>query len=259
MTPVPGARLAVEGTLNLRDIGGYETVDGHQVRRGRLYRSDHLNDVTDEGFAVLADLGLRTVLDLRLQSERDRQPSRLPSGIDVRNVNPLGAAGAAQHEMMEQIRSGQLTSLSEDDIATMYRTMLADAGEMFAAVVLVAGRPDELPALFHCTAGKDRTGLAAAVLLRLLGVADDVILAEFALTNEYRTPARIAQMAPEFAKMGLDITNFLALFGAPESAMRSALTWLDERGGVETYLTDGCALSRDDLAAARNQMLLPAP
>lgn len=259
MTPAPGARLAVEGTLNLRDIGGYETVDGRHVRRGRLFRSDHLNEVTDAGFGVLADLGLRTVLDLRLQNERESQPSRLPAGVDVRNVNPLGAAGASQHQMMDDIRSGRVTSITDADMAGMYLTMLTDAGEMFAAVVRVAGRPDDLPALFHCTAGKDRTGVAAAVLLRLLGVPDEVILADFALTNEYRTAPRIAQMTPEFDRMGLDITNFLALFGAPESAMRAALEWIDDRGGVEAYLTDVCALGPDDLAAARAEMLVSIP
>jgi protein-tyrosine phosphatase len=252
-----GARLPVEGTLNLRDVGGYATTDGRRVRLGRLFRSDHLNTVTDAGFDVLATLGLRTVLDLRLPSERERQPSRLPTGIEVRHVNPLGAAGAAQSEVLEDIKAKRLTRFTEDDVADLYRTMLAEAPEMFSAVVHVAGTPAELPALFHCTAGKDRTGLAAAILLRVLGVSDAVIIEDFELTNTYRSGLRIAQMGPELGALGIDIAHFIPIFTAPRAAMQAALDWLDEHGGVAAYLVDRCGLQSAHLDDARREMLVP--
>jgi protein-tyrosine phosphatase len=249
----------VDGTLNLRDIGGYVGADGRVVRQGRLYRSDHLNHVTDGGLSALANLGLRTVLDLRLPDERDRQPSRLPAGVSVRHVNPLGAAGAAQSGIMDDIKSGRRARFTEDEVCELYVTMLAEASEMFAAVVLVAGAPADLPALFHCTAGKDRTGIAAAVLLRVLGVDDDTVMADFDLTNVYRTPVRVAEMRPELAALGIDIADFLPIFAAPASAMRAAIEWLDAAGGTDGYLIDRCGLTRADLRAARDEMLVSAP
>jgi protein-tyrosine phosphatase len=257
VTPAPGTRLAVEGTLNLRDVGGYPTADGRVVRRGRLFRSDHLNGVTDDGLRALDALGLRTVLDLRVPHERERQPSRLPDGVDVHHVNPF-TGGSALTDVLEDIRAGRVTSVTEDDVADGYRTMLADAGVMFASVVLVAGQADRLPALFHCTAGKDRTGIAAAIVHRLLGVADDVIATDFELTNQYRSPVRIAQIRPELEALGLDVEDFRPAFSAPVSALRAALDWLDAAGGVEAYLTDACGLATTDLDAARAAMLVPS-
>ena len=236
----PGALLDIDGTRNFRDLGGYVGAGGRRVRRGLVYRSDHLAFVTDRGVSSIDALGLRTVLDLRMPNERERQPSRLPPGPVVQHPNPRGADGAAQVEILEEVRAGRVTSVTEQDMADMYLSMLDEATEMFAAVVRAVAAPEALPVLFHCAAGKDRTGLAAALLLRLVGVDDDTIVRDYELTTHYRSAHRIAELRPELERVGVSIEAIVSMITAPPAAMRAALAWLDGVGGVEAYLTERC-------------------
>jgi len=251
----PGARLDIDGTLNFRDLGGYIGAGGRRVRHGLVYRSDHLAFVTDRGEASLAALGLRTVVDLRMPNERERQPSRLPPGPVVHHPNPRGADGAAQVEILEEVRSGRVTSVTAQDMADMYLSMLEEATAMFAAVVRTVAAPDALPVLFHCAAGKDRTGLVAALLLRLAGVDDDTIVDDYELTTHYRSHHRIAELRPELERVGVSVEAIVAMIVAPPLAMRAALGWLDGAGGVEAYLTERCGVEAETVAQVATTLL----
>ena len=251
----PGARIDIEGTLNFRELGGYIGAGGRRVRRGLVYRSDHLAFVTDRGEASLAALGLRTIVDLRMPNERERQPSRLPPGPVVQHPNPRGADGAAQVEILEEVRSGRVTSVTEQDMADMYLSMLDEATAMFAAVVRTIAAPEALPVLFHCAAGKDRTGLAAALLLRLVGVDDDTIVRDYELTTHYRSAHRIAELRPELERAGVSIEAIVSMLVAPPAAMRAALAWLDGVGGVDAYLIGRCGVEADVLAQVSTTLL----
>jgi protein-tyrosine phosphatase len=232
----PGARVDVEGTLNLRDVGGYPTADGGRVRTGLVFRSDHLNLVTDAGLAALAGLGLRTVIDLRFEREVAQQPSRLPAGPTIVRAHPDGMEAADQAGMLEQILAGELTEFTAEDFALHYRRMVSDGVGMIVTVLTHVAKADRLPLLFHCTAGKDRTGLTAAVLLRLLGVDDDWVRRDYWLTNPYRTERRLAEMTPVLAEAGIDIERVKALFVAEVDVLGAALDYIDAHGGTEAYL-----------------------
>ena len=247
----PGSLLAVEGTLNFRDVGGYATTEGRAMRTGLLFRSDHLSAVTDAGLQTLTSLGLRTVVDLRMPVERERQPSRLPDGVDVVLGHASGADDAAQIELMEEIKAGRVTSVDEADIIEMYETMLADATGMFATVLRTAADAARRPVLFHCTAGKDRTGLSAALVQRLCGVDDEAIVRDFALTNPYRTAIRLRQLGAELAALGVDLAPVRTLIVAPVPALRAALAWLDRNGGTESYAIDACGVGGETVDALR--------
>ncbi len=237
--------------MNLRDLGGYPTGDGGLVRRRQLYRSDHLNLVTDAGLDALRGLGLRTVLDLRMPVERERQPSRLPEGLDIVHPNPIGADGAAQVELLEEVKAGRVSTITVADVVGLYIAMLGDAHQMFGDVMRTLAEPNRLPALFHCTAGKDRTGLAAALLLDLVGVDESTIVADYELTTHYRSKARIAELRGQLAPLGIDVEQIIPLLVAPPEALRAALDWIADRGGTELYLTDVCGVSPTDLIRLR--------
>ncbi|MCU1488819.1 MAG: protein tyrosine/serine phosphatase, partial [Acidimicrobiaceae bacterium] len=165
-------RLPLKGTYNVREIGGYATRDGSTVGWGLLLRGDALHRVDDAGRGTLAEFGLRTSVDLREHAEREEMPDQL--GPDVRLVHvPLFSYGIES----EEFAANRQTFESLDDV---YQHVVADRGAALAAAMSELARPGALPAIVHCTGGKDRTGILVALLLETLGVPDEVIAADFA-------------------------------------------------------------------------------
>jgi protein-tyrosine phosphatase len=250
-----GSLTPVRGTLNFRDLGGYRTSAGGRVRTGQVFRSDHLNDVTDEGFAVLHGLGLRTVIDLRFEHERTAQPSRLPTDVTVVLASPIGMEAAAV-DFVARIHNGEVASYTAADAARHYREMVVSGVQLFVTTFTVLADDAQRPALFHCTAGKDRTGLTAALLLDLLGVPLDDIRRDYWLTNPYRTAHRIASLRNGLAQQGVDVEQVRAMFAANLEALDAALELVAANGGAERFLRDH-GLSSDAIAALRDGLVAP--
>jgi len=157
---------------NLRDTGGHPTRFGEQLRTGLLFRGDAPVNLDEDGRARLAGLGLHTVVDLRRQREREHWPSEL-NGFGGR-VLKLSLIGE-QRRPVNPLNGG---------LAGFNRWVYETRGETIAQIVGVLGAPGALPALIHCTAGKDRTGLVVALIQSWLGVDDDAIAADYALSAE---------------------------------------------------------------------------
>lgn len=232
----PGQRVPVGGTLNFRELGGYVTADGRTVRRGSVFRSDHLNEVTDDGLDLIERLGIRTVVDLRFGNERQRQPSRLPADVAVIHAHPDGMEAANQSGFLEMIASGEIRRYLAEEAAADYRQMMQQGASLVLEVLRTVAEPDRQPVLFHCTAGKDRTGLAAAMLLRVLGVPDATIMHDYLLTNRHRALHRLAEMAPKVQAYGVSIDDVRGMFVANRLALEAALDEVDRRGGTEAFL-----------------------
>jgi protein-tyrosine phosphatase len=232
----PGGRIDIDGTLNFREIGGYPSTDGRTVKRGQVFRSDHLNNVTDQGRDSMTALGIRTIVDLRFPVERERQPSRVPAEVTTVHAHPDGMEAADHSVFLDIIQSGGLRAYSVEDAAADYRKMVVDGVGLVIETLRVIAEAERQPVLFHCTAGKDRTGLTAALLLRLLGVPDATIMRDYLLTNPYRSAYRIAAMKPVLAEQGVDINEVAALFQANRAALAAALNEIDMNGGTETFL-----------------------
>ena len=251
--------VALDGTLNMRDLGGYPPQDGRATRWGRAYRADGLDRLSDADHDVWADLGIAAVCDLRHDEELERAPSRLPD--QVRSVRaPIGPTGgeadSAYRDYTERLWSGELADITVEDMITIYTTMLDQRtgafGTVFGAMVDDANQPF----VFHCTAGKDRTGVTAALLLSSLGVADDVVVADYALTDRYRTPVRLAEIEPELSVLGLELERVLPLFSAQAPVMAGTLDWLHaEHGGAAGYLSERVGLRSSDLEALGASLL----
>jgi protein-tyrosine phosphatase len=164
--------IPLEGAMNFRDIGGYETTEGRTVRTGLVFRSDGLHALTEADCGVISGLGLRQVFDLRRAAERERQPSVAhTAGLEATLV-AIGDAGpvAQQPELIDMLLSGDLPEADDAFMVGEYTRMLDEHAADFGRLLGALAEPGGLPALFHCTAGKDRTGVAAALLLVLLGV-----------------------------------------------------------------------------------------
>ncbi len=232
----PGALIELDGTLNLRDLGGWPTASGEAVARGRLYRSDRLNGLSDADHQRLSTLGIATVVDLRYREEAAEHPSRLWPTVTAHLEIPMAGELANQRSLVDRILAGELHGITVDDVADSYREMLTRHARGFGRAVEALLGPR--PALFHCTAGKDRTGLLAMLVLATVGVADDDILADYDLTNRYRAERRIVELRPSFERRDLDIERFRPALSAPVPAMEATLAWLARHHTTaEAYLS----------------------
>ena len=194
-------------SANLRDLGGLATIDGQRVRTGRLFRSGHLSELDGAEAAILGGLGLRTIIDLRRPSEVADFPTPDLDGVDRlwMSVSPEDsefavAANLLFGEQPERVDTAEDSGLAmatnllfgnqpeQVDIATLlegyFRNTVTNRLDGYRPVFEAATDPDRQPLLFHCMGGKDRTGFVAGVLLRLLGVGQEEVMADYLLTNE---------------------------------------------------------------------------
>ena len=250
--------LPLEGALNFRDLGGYSTADGGRTRWGLVFRSDALHRLTVEDIALVGRLGLRVVYDLRRDAERDRAPSALPD--DVRRVLvSIGGSAGETREITDRILDGEFEAIDDTFLVDAYRMMADSGATTFGRVLTGLTDPDGLPALFHCSAGKDRTGMTAALLLTVLGVDETTVLDDYELSASYYTDQQMDRLRPKFDEAGVDIERFRGLFGAPRRAMVSLLADLHERyGTVERYLVDAANVEPEVINELRARLVQPA-
>ncbi|MEZ5408865.1 MAG: tyrosine-protein phosphatase [Acidimicrobiales bacterium] len=175
----------IDGTHNFRDVGGMQTADGRLVRPGLLYRSASLDSLTEAGRATLAGLGIRTIIDIRSEGEvgRNGRYAHEGSGVDWFHVAspvgpPTGGGDPAREAAMARVMA------SEDPMALILPMLLGRAGPMFAGALEIIAEPERAPLVFHCTSGKDRTGLLGVVIHLILGVELETALVEFERSAE---------------------------------------------------------------------------
>lgn len=231
-------RLVLDGPVNFRDLGGYETTGGRSVRWGRVYRSDSLESLTPGDIARLEELGVRFVCDLRRDEECATAPSRMLGHPTIRIEHlPVGGIAAETKSMAARMLRGEIPELGVEAMAQVYLTILDLHPESFSRVVARAADPARLPMVVHCTAGKDRTGVATALILGAVGVDDETIAADYELTTEFHSLAKIAEVRPQLEAVGIEFAKVEAYWSAPRAVMAAALHGIRERwGGIESYL-----------------------
>lgn len=254
-----GARerlVRLEGALNCRDLGGYPTADGRVTRWGVVYRSDGLDQLTDADLDLLEELGIRLVIDFRIDLEVDRAPTRLRDHPHLRRQRlPIGDEFAGT-TVLELIQSGEVTRYTVDQVAAGYEHMLAEWATSFGAAITDLADEANHPALFHCTAGKDRTGLMAMLLLGTLGVADDDIVRDYELTTHYRSSKRVEILRPQLEAAGVDVADVLPFLTAQAPVMRATVDRLQARYATfERYLTEAAGVAPATIERLRSTLL----
>lgn len=235
--------IVLEGASNVRDLGGWPAADGTHVRFGVVFRSASLGRLTGADAARLAATGLRTVVDLRGEAERKHAPSRLDSlpgvavhflPIDPSLGGPLRAIAAAREDAMAMMQHA-------------YTSYALDWPHRYAALFGLLAQPARRPLLFHCTAGKDRTGFGAPLLLAALGVEYEAIRADYLATDRlWQGDAEIrAALPPVVADVLLTVHGELldVAFAAIRGAYGSLDVYLEQRIGLD-------AARREHLRAA---------
>jgi len=243
-TYVADRRASFDRVFNFRDLGGYLAAEGRTVRWGRLYRSDSLHQLSDDDLETFRLLGVRTVIDLRTEVEV-AELGHFPLDQHPLDQHPLDQHRVDRHHLpviSQPWEDDDRLPVAADGAAAEFLTgryvdMLVEGAASFAAIVAVLARPDAAPTVVHCAVGKDRTGVTAALVLSVLGVADDLIVHDYTLSalGMARIEDWLAEHSPEDAEQwARQPTSWLA---SPPAAMAALLNHLrDEYGSAEHYL-----------------------
>jgi protein-tyrosine phosphatase len=283
---VAGERVvAMPGVQNLRDLGGYRNRDDRVIRWGRLYRSEAVTSqagaavkeptggvcagparepqgigarIDAATLARVAELGVRTVIDLRTSEEAAAVPTVwLRGGVDEAISAPIPDPAGFAGRLTDFIADGRLTRYSTEDLARDYRVMLDRYPAEFGTAISAVARASDRPVLVHCAGGKDRTGLVIALILSLLDVPRETILEDYAMTTRCR-PNAIAAYASLLERAGVRGEDIAGVFSSDASVLAAALGHLDDgHGSVAGYLRGPAGVPATAVDRLRRSLLAP--
>ncbi len=249
--------LHLPTAVNLRDIGGYATVDGQRVRSGLVYRAGSLAELSRADQQALADLGLRQVLDLRTPKELEQKPDLLPDALRSAwaHVPVYVENNSSEFVKRMVMHRGRV----DRALAEGYCELIDRRSRVFGDILTRLSQPEALPALIHCTAGKDRTGISIALLLLTLGVSEADVVADYSLTNHHAAEIRRTSDhdMQRIKRFGFSEAAIQPLVIADPENMRVMLAHLRENyGDVHQYLTGPAGVSGDTLERLRATLLV---
>ena len=259
--------IKLEGAQNFRDIGGYPTREGKHIKWGRVFRSDGLAKLTPADYEKLAELKIGTVCDYRSAVEREREKTQWPGPqapeimvLDIMSMNPEMAGKDPTRSFFERLmKPGATPQDSANSMAESMGTMAITGAPLYGQMMRrLLDRPQ--PLLFHCSAGKDRTGLSTALLMKVLGVTDEAIVEDYLLVNKLMPPEKTAAATAErFSAMTgakLSAELLLPLMGTRAEWLTSAWKAIDAKyGSFDDYRVKALGLSNGDQKRLRRSLL----
>jgi protein-tyrosine phosphatase len=225
--------IKLQGAVNFRDIGGYSTKDGKKVKMGLLYRSAALNTLTDADLVKIAALNIKYDFDFRGPYEVKTAPDKIPVGT-MRISLPAGSENIGDSNYMKNM--GRY--MKSDSFLISFYTVLTPFKDRYMPLFdsLVSNK-NASPILFHCTAGKDRTGIAAALILYALGVDEETIYNDYEATNYYRRNENAKAIAQMTKYYGMDEKTASSMMGAKKEYIQSTFTTIKAQyGSIDKYL-----------------------
>jgi protein-tyrosine phosphatase len=257
-------QVKLEGQANFRDLGGYRTADGHRVKWGWVYRAGQLSKLTDADLSKLKDLNIHTVIDLRGTAEAEtRGKDRLPEG--VRSVSyPIDVNSLPKEEKDESSPAGSSAGRT-DFMLQATRSIMINRTDVYAGLIRELAEPKNRPLVFHCTAGKDRAGVGAAIVLTLLGVPWETVRDDYLLSNFYRKEENergLKSMREDIAKRQsipleqVDVTGYEYIFLVKPEYLDAAHDEVIKRyGSMDSYLRKGLGISDEMINKLRSELL----
>jgi protein-tyrosine phosphatase len=245
MSVTPARHFGLAGASNFRDLGGYPTRDGRMVRWRQIFRSNHLGHLTEADIEVLRGLGLKSAFDFRGAEERAAAACRLEEIV----VHSLPIEPTVVAELRARLAAGSLSPATAVEVMRgSYRGYVQDNTPRFRALFAHLLQ-DHAPLVIHCTAGKDRTGFACALILHALGVDDDLIAEDYLLTNRfYRRDPNSGSDLPDDVRQSIGSVEASFLAAAFEAIAA-------DYGSLDRYLSDGLALGPSERAKLQARYL----
>ena len=248
-------KIVLDGTSNTRELGGYKTEDGRSLKWGVLYRSDKLSELTDADQEYLLQLGIKRVIDFRSSEEKQNEPDQLPSTLKYIEM-PIEADGAIRPKV-EAILKGDL---NEDVGAILVETnkeFISDFSGVYKGFIESLIENQE-PTLFHCTAGKDRAGFAAALVLLAVGVPEKIVIEDYMKTNKYteETIQDYINKINLYSLGSVDAEILRPLLGVEKRFIRAALDEIKQKyGSVENFIRDELKIRDESIVELKNFLL----
>jgi len=263
--------VKLEGVPNARELGGYEMIDGRHVRRGCLIRCGCLHNATDSDVAFLKSLGVRYVFDYRTDVEQKHRPDRIIEGVEyvslpcidpevVNMADTQFSRIVGKPDFLELLSDYAFTEEAKDISYNMYRNLvLSEYTQLQYSTFLNYALRDNCDSLlWHCSQGKDRTGIGSAFMLAALGAERELILEDFDLSNRYYEKQMQYVMSQISGKGGgedeFDVVR--SLLGVNTMRFSEALDEIDTHyGSMQQYLQDQLCITKEEIVLLKNKFL----
>ena len=258
--PQHPSRVELAQARNLRDLGGYSTIDGRQIKEGILYRSDHPKRVRKRDVEAVVALGVKTVYDLRTDREREKDPPRLAEIISLEVVHlPVDCELIDPYAVARRILKGDV---EEGDFQGLmlecYRNYALNYTSEWSSLLRNMAEPGGLPGIIHCTYGRDRTGVSVAIVLRSLGVPKETVLEDYLLSNTFweSEASRLSCFASCASFFRTPRSEVRALMEVRPEYLEAAFEAIDQKyGSFEGYLHEGLGIDDATLERLRSKLL----
>jgi len=249
-------RVPLEGAVNFRDLGGYETADGRRLKWGLIFRSDNLAKLTDADLNLLSQLGIRAVCDFRTLSEVDKSPNRFhPLDIGQDLKFPIQQGKFDPVDAFERIKKGEYDWITEGAMLDGYITNIDEFSGVWKQIFTYLAEKEYRPLVFHCTAGKDRTGICAALILLYLGVPEETVIEDYVLSNAMIAGV-LEKINEQIIEMGLDLEKLHPYMTVNEGRMTALIKHINQTyGSVSDYLRSKAGVDKRVLESLRDQLL----
>jgi protein-tyrosine phosphatase len=259
--------VPLDGQSNFRDLGGYQTADGREVKWGEVFRSGELPRLSDADVDRLDALGVRTVVNFLTPAEiEQRGKDRLPDGVREIEAPIAGAGDDLALLVLEARKTGDFSGIPPELNADLHRILITEANREYATLLRAVADPANRPLVFHCSHGVHRTGTAAAILLSVLGVPWETVREDYLLSNHYRTQEidrRLAELTALAAERqgvppdAVDTTNMEAFYRLQGAYIDASLEEaVQQHGSVDAYVREGLGLTEAKIEALRDQLLV---
>jgi protein-tyrosine phosphatase len=253
---VSDRRVPLKGSVNFRDLGGYETSDGHRVKWGQVFRSDNLGRLTDRDVSFVQRMGVRMVCDFRTPAEANKLPDRFPSTkqdcylhlpIQHGEFDPAGT--------FERIRNGDIGWMTEAFMTEGYIKNVDNFAPVWSTFFNTLAENARRPLVFHCTGGKDRAGVCAALILLLLGVPEEAVIYDHGLSNLYIAGV-LKKIYEQIRSYGVDPDQIAPYFTAPKNAIVAVVSHIRQAyGSAAEYLINKAGVDEKVVAQLREDLL----
>jgi len=249
-------RLPLQGAVNFRDLGGYQTIDGRRVKWGKIFRSDHLSRLTDRDLVFLQRLKVQCVCDFRTLTEARKRPDRFPEDGSGRHFHlPIDHLKFDPTSLFEKLKKGDTSWLTREFLIEGYILSIEGSAAVWGEVFRLLAEPAFMPLIFHCTGGKDRAGTCAALILLTLGVSEKQVIYDHGLSNIFIADVT-DKIYTQFEALGIDRRRIVPYFSAPPYCIQALLAHIRKKyGSAADYLKLKAAVTEEMLGRIREELL----
>ena len=235
--------LPMAGGYNFRDLGGFRTKDGKYTKWGKIFRSDDLNHLTEDDLLYLASIPLVSIVDFRTQDEIKVAPDKNPSSLKNNYSLTISPGNVLAFEELVKKSESEMKEI----MMQLNESLITDSASVasYKKFFMLLQSDEELPLMFHCSAGKDRTGMAAALILYALGVDESTILEDYMTSNDY--------LGDKYAPLKESNPNITPLLEVDRKYLEAGLAKIKtDYGSIDSFLTDVLAV---DIARMKQKYL----